>query len=70
MFALIKKIGYFYVDGFKSMTVGKTLWTIIIIKLIILFLVIKLFFFPNKLNQEFKTSEEKSQHILENLTKE
>ena len=29
------------------MTLGKTLWTIILIKLAVIFLVLKLFFFPD-----------------------
>jgi hypothetical protein len=29
------------------MTLGKTLWAVIIIKLFIIFVVLKLFFFPN-----------------------
>jgi hypothetical protein len=51
------------------MTVGKKLWTIIIIKLIILFLVLKLFFFPDFLKTNFKTDEERSNHVIEQLTK-
>jgi len=57
----------FYYDGFRAMTVGKKLWTIIIVKLVIIFLVFKLFFFPNFLNSHFKTNEEKSQHVIEQL---
>ncbi len=37
----------FYADGFRSMTLGRTLWTVIIIKLIIIFAVLKVFFFPD-----------------------
>ncbi len=39
----------FYRDGFRSMTLGKTLWAIILIKLFIIFVVLRLFFFPNYL---------------------
>ena len=38
---------HLYYDGFRSMTLGKTLWAIILIKLFIIFVVLKLFFFPN-----------------------
>jgi len=62
-------IFHFYYDGFKAMTVGKKLWLIILIKLAIMFLVFKLFFFPNYLNAHYKTSEEKSQHVIEQLVK-
>lgn len=39
-----------YYDGFRSMTLGKKLWMIIIIKLFIMFAILKVFFFPNFLN--------------------
>lgn len=64
----IKQIIDFYITGFRSMTVGKTLWAIIFIKLIILFLVLKLFFFKSALS-DYKTPEEKSNKVIENLTK-
>jgi len=69
----IKSIPYnifrFYYDGFRSMTVGKKLWTIILIKLAVMFLFFKLFFFPNYLNSHYKTNEEKSLHVIEQLIK-
>lgn len=37
----IKKIFRLYLDGFRSMTVGKTLWAIILVKLFILFAILK-----------------------------
>ena len=39
-----------YYDGFRSMTLGKTLWLVIAIKLFIIFVVLKIFFFPNFLS--------------------
>jgi len=36
-----------YYDGFRNMHLGKTLWTIILIKLFIIFAVLKVFFFPD-----------------------
>ena len=36
-----------YWDGFRRMTLGRTLWAIILIKLFVIFVVLKLFFFPN-----------------------
>jgi len=51
------------------MTVGKKLWIIIIIKLIIMFLVLRLFFFPNYLKSNFRTDEQRSNHVIEQLTK-
>ena len=66
---VFKYIYQFYYQGFKSMTVGKKLWAIIIIKLIILFLVLKLFFFPDFLKTNFKTDQERSNHVIEQLTR-
>ena len=40
-----------YYDGFRHMRLGKTLWTVILIKLFIIFVVLKIFFFPNFLKQ-------------------
>lgn len=65
---VLQRIFLFYYNGFKSMTIGKTLWTIIIIKLIVMFLVLKPFFFPNILKRNFKTPEERSRYVIENLT--
>ena len=41
----IKKIVRFYINGFKDMTWGKELWILIIIKLVIMFGILRLFFF-------------------------
>lgn len=48
---MIKKIFLFYKEGFAAMTVGRTLWAVIVIKLIIIFLILKVFFFPNFIKQ-------------------
>jgi len=58
-----------YVDGFKNMTWGKPLWIIILVKLFIMFAILKVFFFPNILNSQYNTNEEKSEHVLRELTK-
>jgi competence protein ComGC len=39
------------------MRLGRTLWTIILIKLFIIFAVLKLFFFPNFLKQHAQGDE-------------
>ena len=73
MIAFIRKniirLYRFYYEGFKNMTVGKSLWLIILIKLFIIFIVLKLFFFPDILNKHFKTQQEKSDYIIDELTK-
>jgi Domain of unknown function (DUF4492) len=66
---ILIRIFFFYYDGFKNMTVGKKLWTIIIIKLFIMFVILKLFFFKNFLNEKFETDKEKGDYVIEQLTK-
>lgn len=40
------RIWHFYVDGFRNMTLGRTLWLIILLKLFIMFFILRIFFFP------------------------
>lgn len=42
-----KEAYHLYADGFRQMKLGKTLWAIILIKLFIIFAVLKIFFFPD-----------------------
>ena len=46
----VLKIWRFYVDGLRGMKLGRTLWFIILVKLFIMFFILRLFFFPNYLN--------------------
>lgn len=64
---LFTRVFQFYYQGFKAMTIGKTLWIIIFIKLFIMFVVLKIFFFPNAL-RSYKSESEKANHVLEQLT--
>ncbi len=56
----------FYLEGFKEMTLGKTLWLIILIKLFIMFVILKIFFFPNFLGK-FDTKTEKQEYVSDEL---
>ncbi len=60
---MLKKIYLFYLEGFKSMTVGKKLWLIIGIKLLIMFAVLKAFFFPNLLNSKYSSEKDKANYV-------
>jgi len=67
---LLKKIYFFYADGFKNMSrSGKQLWFIIILKLIIMFGIFKVVFFKNYLNERYDTEAKKIEHISNELTK-
>ena len=52
------KAFHLYYDGFRNMRLGKTLWLIIGIKLVIIFLVLKVFFFPNYIKQHAEKGQE------------
>lgn len=52
----------FYMEGFRSMTLGRTLWLIILIKLFIMFVILKIFFFPNFLG-DLPTDEDKGEYV-------
>ena len=63
------KITDFYLNGFKNMGKwGRQVWIIILIKLFVMFVVLRLFFFPNFLNKNFSSDEERSRHVLKELT--
>ncbi len=66
---MIKRIIRFYVEGFKSMTVGKTLWALIILKLFIMFAILKLFFFPDLLSSNYDNDDDRAQHVRNELIK-
>jgi len=59
----------FYRDGFRNMTVGKTLWLLVIIKLFIMFAILKVFFFPNYLKSNFDNEESRANHVRQELIK-
>lgn len=55
----------FYVDGFKNMTWGRQLWWVILLKIIILFLVLRAFFFKPVLAD--KSQEQRIEHVSNEL---
>lgn len=65
--SIFKRILFFYIDGFKSMTIGKTLWLIIFIKLFIMFAILKIFFFPDILNSKFDNDADRSDYVRQEL---
>ena len=65
---VFNKIFHFYLDGFKNMSASsRKLWVIILIKLFIMFAVLKIFFFPDFLDSKYNTDNEKSDHVIEQL---
>lgn len=67
---VFSRIFHLYYDGFRSMTIGRTLWVVIIVKLVVMFALLKLFFFPNVLEENYSTDAERAQAVREQLMKE
>lgn len=63
----IGKVVNFYVDGFRNMTWGRTLWVLVLLKVFILFAVLRVFFFRPAMAG--KTDAQKSDIVAEQLTK-
>ena len=66
--ALPVRIYRFYRDGFRQMTVGRTLWKIIFIKLFVMFAVLKFFFFSDFLATRFTDDRQRADYMHEQLT--
>jgi len=65
---LIKRVWDFYYEGFRNMSWwGRRVWIIIIIKLFIIFAVLKLFFFPDFLKARFSSEKDRSEYVMEQL---
>lgn len=56
--AMLRRVYHLYADGFRQMTLGRVLWSVIIVKLIIIFGVLKLFFFPDFLSRHAEKGQE------------
>ncbi|MDE5644708.1 MAG: DUF4492 domain-containing protein [Muribaculaceae bacterium] len=67
---LAVRIWRLYADGFREMTVGRWLWAIIIVKLAVMFLVFKLFFFPDILQRDYADDESRAEAVRTNLLRE
>ena len=67
----LRKIWLFYYEGFRDMSMsslGRTLWIVVLLKLFIMFAVLRVFFFRPAL-ADCETDAEKSQAVIENLIK-
>jgi len=64
---IFTSIWQFYRDGFRNMTWGKPLIWLILLKLFILFAILRVFFFQPAMSG--LTDEQKSELVGENLTR-
>ncbi len=63
---IFTKIVHFYYEGFRSMTWGRTLWCVILVKLFIMFAILKVFFFPDFL-KEHKGQDTEEDYVRNTL---
>ncbi|TLX77578.1 DUF4492 domain-containing protein [Labilibacter sediminis] len=65
----MKRIVEFYVEGFTNLPDwARSVWFIILLKLLIMFVIFKLFFFQNKLKKEFSNDEDRANYVIEQIT--
>lgn len=65
---LFKKLFFFYFDGFRSLSGwGRKVWVIIIIKLFIMFAILRIFFFQGFLYKNYDNDKDRSKHVLNQL---
>ncbi len=67
MLAALKTFFRIYAEGLRGMTWGKTLWIIVLIKLFVMFAVLKLFFFQPTLKGD---AQQKATKVGENFVQE
>ncbi len=65
--SLPARIADLYIDGFRQMTVGRSLWALIIIKVLVLFGVFKLLFFPDVLKSRYDNDADRAQAVRHEL---
>ena len=66
---LLVRVFRFYRDGFRSMTVGRTLWAIIAVKLVVFFLILRWLLFPDFLAGKADSDQGKAEYVREQITK-
>ena len=67
---VVQRIWKFYLSGFRDLSNwGKQVWIIILVKLFIMFVILRIFFFPDFLKSNFDNDQDRSEHVMEILTK-
>ena len=65
---LLNRLFLFYYDGFTNMSHwGRKVWLIIIIKLFIMFAILKIFFFQDFLKKKYDNDKQRSEYVIDQL---
>ena len=68
MISAINRIIRFYYEGFRNMSWwGNRVWIIILIKLFVIFIILRIFFFRDFLQSNYDTERQKSEYVLDQL---
>ena len=65
--SLLRSIYRFYLEGFRSMTVGRQLWALIIVKLLFIFLVLRMLLMPDLLQRDYPDDESRAAAVRTGL---
>ena len=66
--SIFDRLFSFYYDGFRNMSGwGRKVWIIIIIKLFIIFAILRLFFFQDFLGRKYNNDEQRSEYVMDQL---
>jgi hypothetical protein len=67
-FPLLNRLFLFYYDGFRNMSLwGRKVWIIILIKLFIMFAILKIFFFQDFLKKKYDNDKQRSEYVRDQL---
>ena len=65
---LAGRVADLYIDGFRNMSGwGRKVWIIIIIKVFIMFAILKVFFFQDFLKTRYENDKQRSEYVLDQL---
>lgn len=65
---LLTRVWRLYYEGFRDMTsLGRSLWVLIILKVVILFFIFKLIFFPDLLKRDYDNDNDRAEAVRSSL---
>jgi len=66
--SIFARLFSFYYEGFRNMSGwGRKVWIIIIIKMFIMFAILRLFFFPDFLGKKYSNDKQRSEYVMDQL---
>jgi hypothetical protein len=64
----MSRLFLFYFEGFRDMSRwGRRVWIILLIKLFVMFAILKIFFFQDFLDKKYDNDKQRSEYVLNQL---